>query len=67
MCFEGLEGIVHELDEFLFIGCVLITFLLVDAVLDEDFLEGGIEIFLLQFAFLYLQFPFEKGFGVVGR
>ena len=58
--FEGREGVVHKLNEFLFGRCVLIAFLLIDTVLNEDFLQRGIEILLLQFAFLNLEFPFEE-------
>ena len=64
---EGREGTVHELDQFLFAQRVLVAFLFIDAVLDEDLLEGGIEIFLFQFGFLDLQFPLEQCLRVVAR
>ena len=41
--------------------------LLVDAVLDEDLLQRGIEILLFQFGFLDLQLLAQQVFGVVRR
>ena len=63
--FERCESLVNECNRFLFAGGILVTFLLIDTVFDEDFLEGGIEILLFKFGFLDFQFPFEEGFGVV--
>ena len=65
--FEGRERFIHIGDELLLVRRILIPLLFIDAVLNKDLLQRGIEIFLLQFAFLNLQFPFQKGFGVIGR
>ena len=64
---ERREGFVNELNQLLFIRRVLIAFLLIDAVLDEYLLEGGIEILLLQLRLLYLEFPLEQRLRVVAR
>ena len=64
--FEGREGIINKGYQFLLVRSVLIPLLLIDTVLDEDFLEGSIEVFLFEFAFLNLEFPFEQGFGILG-
>ena len=56
---------VHKLDEFFLVGRVFIAFLLIDSVLDEDFLQRSVEVFLFQLAFLDLEFPFEERFGVL--
>ena len=65
--FERRERFVYKLNQFLFVRCVLVSFLLIDTVLNKDLLQRGIEIFLFEFAFLYLEFPFEERFGVVAR
>ena len=60
------ECLVYKRDQFLFVCRVLISLLFIDAVLDEYFLQRGIEVFLFQFTFFDLQLPFEQCFGVVG-
>ena len=65
--FERREGFIHELNEFLFRSGVFVSLLLINTVLNENLLQRGIEIFLFQFAFLDLQFPFKQGLGVIGR
>ena len=63
--FEGREGGIDELDEFLLVRRRLVALLLIDTVLDEDLLQRGVEILLLQLGFLYLQLPFEERLGVI--
>ncbi len=65
--FPGLQSLVHKLNQVLLVGRILIAGLLVDTVLDEDLLQRSIEVFLLQFGFLDLQFPLEQCLGVVHR
>ena len=62
---ERRQRLIDKLNQFLFVRRILVAFLFVDTVFDEDFLQRGIEIFLLEFTLLDLQFPFEQRFGVL--
>ena len=62
---ERRQRLVHKRNQLLLVRRVLVTLLFIDAVLDEDLLQRGVEIFLLQLAFLDLQLPFQQRFGVL--
>ena len=65
--FPRREGMVNKLNQFVLVGCCFVSFLFVDALFDEDFLEAGEEELFFQFAFEDLEFPAEQVFGVVNR
>ena len=55
--FKRLQGLVHKRNQLFLVSSRLVAFLLINAVLDKYTLKGSVEILLLQFGFLYLQFP----------
>jgi tetratricopeptide (TPR) repeat protein len=65
--FDESERIINEFDEGFFVRRLLIAFLFIDTVFDKDLLQRGVEIFLFEFSFFYLEFPFEERFGIIGR
>ena len=52
--FIGLQRIIHKRNQFLLVGGLLIPFFLINAFLNKDTLQRGVEILLFEFGFLNL-------------